>query len=139
MAEVTIFSEKELQKECIILTSRSSGAGGQNVNKVNNKVELRFHIDSSILLSPDEKALLHIKLASRINQEGYLIIQAQAFRSQLKNREDALRKLAALIRKALLRVKKRKKTKPTATSRQKRIETKRLHSSKKENRRKIES
>ncbi len=139
MAEVTIFSEKELQKECIILTSRSSGAGGQNVNKVNTKVELRFHIDSSILLSPDEKALLHIKLASRINQEGYLIIQAQAFRSQLKNREDALRKLAALIRKALLRVKKRKKTKPTATSRQKRIETKRLHSSKKENRRKIES
>ncbi len=139
MAEVTIFSEKELQKECIILTSRSSGAGGQNVNKVNTKVELRFHIDSSILLSPDEKALLHIKLASRINQEGYLIIQAQAFRSQLKNREDALRKLAALIRKALLRVKKRKKTKPTATSRQKRIETKRIHSSKKENRRKIES
>lgn len=127
-----------MKEECIFQTSRSSGAGGQNVNKVNTKVELRFHIDSSTVLSAEEKALLHIKLASRINQEGYLIIQAQASRSQLKNKEDALHKLVAMMRKALLPVKKRKKTKPTAASRQKRMETKRIHSGKKENRRKIE-
>lgn len=138
MAEVITFSEKELRDECKFLTSRSSGAGGQNVNKVNTKVELRFHIENSTILGPEEKALLHIKLASRINQEGYLIIQAQTSRSQLKNREDAFNKLVAMIRKALMPVKKRKKTKPTAASRQKRMETKRIHSSKKETRRKIE-
>ena len=80
-------SDIDLSSECIFAASRSSGPGGQNINKVNTKVELRFNITDSKILNDSEKELLLEKLASRINQEGLLILSSQSERSQLKNKE----------------------------------------------------
>jgi ribosome-associated protein len=123
--------ERNLLSECDFITSRSSGAGGQNVNKVNTKVELRFQIKQSHILDEDEKQILLSKLGKRISGEGFLIIQSQETRSQLKNKEEAIKKFFAILKKTLKPRKKRKKTRPSLTSRQKRLDDKRLHSEKK--------
>jgi ribosome-associated protein len=115
--------------------SRSSGPGGQNVNKVNTRVELRFHIDSSMLLTDAEKKILSEKLAAKINSAGELILVSQSERSQLRNRERVTEKFYALITKALTPRKKRKATKPTAASKEERLEEKRRQSEKKVRRR----
>jgi ribosome-associated protein len=127
-----------LNEELKISASRSSGAGGQNVNKVNTKVEVRFHIQESQVLSENEKALIYKKLATRISNEGYLIIFSQDERSQVKNKEIAIGKFYDLIIKALTPRKKRKATAPTGLSKEKRLQVKRKQSEKKELRKKIE-
>ncbi len=114
--------------------SRSSGPGGQNVNKVSTKVELRFHVASSQLLTESEKELIAEKLAPRINAAGELLLVAQSERSQLKNKEKVTEKFYALITKALTPRKKRKATRPSMASREERLETKRRQSEKKERR-----
>lgn len=129
---------RDLSSEFVFNTSRSSGAGGQNVNKVNTKVELRFHIDNSKLLTDDEKKIIREKLSNRVNDEGELIIAAQTERSQLKNKEKAIEKFYTLLEKALTPRKKRKPTKPTKTSVEKRLQEKKNKSEKKEWRRKSE-
>jgi ribosome-associated protein len=122
--------------EFVFKTSRSSGAGGQNVNKVNTKVELRFDVDGSELLTDDEKLLIRQKLANRINDEGELILASQTERTQLKNKEKVIEKFYMLVEKALTPRKKRKPTRPTMGSKEKRLEKKRMTSEKKEWRRK---
>jgi ribosome-associated protein len=107
---------------------RSSGAGGQNVNKVNTKVELRFHIANSALLTDEEKVLLHQKLINHITSDGFLVIRSQKERSQLMNKELTIEKFYLLIRKALTPRKKRKTTKPSKASKEKRLEIKRQKS-----------
>ena len=124
--------------ELIFNASRSSGAGGQNVNKVNTKVELRFKVDGSQLLTPEEKELLSAKLSSHISNEGFLIIVSQTERSQIKNKENATEKFYELLAKALTKRKKRKPTSPTKVSKEKRLEGKRKQSTKKELRKKLE-
>jgi ribosome-associated protein len=114
--------------------SRSSGAGGQNVNKVNTKVELRFHVESSRLLSTEEKSILIRKLANRINKEGELILTEQNERSQLKNKEKVIDRFYRLINRALIPQKRRKATRPTLASRRRRVENKKQHSEKKSRR-----
>lgn len=111
--------------------SRSSGPGGQHVNKVNTMVELRFNVPDSFILDQDEKALLLEKLKGRLTASGDLIITAQESRSQLQNRKLALEKFYTLIEEALRKAKKRRPTHPTAASRQKRLEAKRRQSEKK--------
>ena len=127
----------KLIDELIFQASRSSGAGGQHVNKVSSKIELRLNITNSSALSEEEKEILLLKLANRINKNHILILTVQESRSQHKNKEIALKKLLLLIRKALVKPKKRKKTKPSKQTIKKRLEKKAKHALKKENRRKI--
>ena len=103
---------------------RSSGPGGQNVNKVATAVQLRFDVGNSPALPGDVRTRL-IRLAHRrVSQEGILIIDAQRFRTQDRNREDAIARLVELIRRAAEKPKPRKKTKPSPASKQRRIESK---------------
>jgi ribosome-associated protein len=129
---------KNFSPEFEFQTSRSSGAGGQNVNKVSSKVELRFHIQNSQLLDETEKAKLTEKLANKINQDGFLIITAQETRSQLKNKELAIQKFYKLVEKAFFVPKKRQPTKIPQAVKAQRLETKKIDAEKKANRRKID-
>jgi ribosome-associated protein len=105
---------------------RSSGPGGQNVNKVSTAVELRFDAANSLSLSDEVRTRL-VKIAgNKVTNEGILIIEARRFRTQEKNRADAINRLTELIRKAAVKPGKRRKTRPTAQSREKRIKGKKL-------------
>ena len=103
--------ERGLDRECTYTAVRSSGPGGQNVNKVATKVELAFHVANSQLLTDEEKQALAEKLASKINDDGYLKISDSESRSQATNRENVLEKFYHTIEKALIKPKKRKPTK----------------------------
>jgi ribosome-associated protein len=108
--------------------SRSSGPGGQNVNKVNSKVELRFNITTTGSLTVEEKELVVSRLSTRINSEGDLIVTSQSERTQLQNREKAEERLYLLLARALTVKPKRKRTRPTAASREKRLTGKKIRS-----------
>ncbi len=102
---------------------RAQGAGGQNVNKVSSAVHLRFDIKASSLPQSYKEKLLSFK-DHHVTADGVIIIKAQRFRRQDKNREDALQRLAQLIRQAMVVQKKRKATKPTRGSQQRRMDSK---------------
>lgn len=133
-----IFIEPELNGEFVYLTSRSSGPGGQNVNKVNSKVEVRFDIANSLLLSEKQKEIILKKLATKISSEGILSVVSQKDRSQLANKQTATDRLYELINKALLPEKPRKATKPTFKAVEKRLTSKRIRSEIKQARNKID-
>jgi ribosome-associated protein len=103
---------------------RSSGPGGQNVNKVATAAQLRFDVGNSPSLPGDVRTRLILLAHRRISQEGILIIEAQRFRTQERNREDAIARLIELIRRAAEKPKPRKKTKPSQVAKQRRIESK---------------
>jgi ribosome-associated protein len=126
--------ERGLEKELSFQASRSGGAGGQNVNKVASKVELRFHVSDSQLLTDEEKALVQEKLANRINSEGFLQVVCQTERSQLQNKELCTERFYELLRQALTRQKKRKATQPTRASVKRRLESKKRQAAKKSSR-----
>ncbi len=124
-------SVRDLAKEVEFKTSRSSGAGGQHVNKVNSKVILLFDIANSRVLSPDQKVTLTQRLASRISRDALLAIQVQETRSQTANKEIALQKFEELIQKAFRKRKVRKATKPTKSATKERLKRKKIVSEKK--------
>jgi len=127
-----------LGKELTFTTSRSSGPGGQNVNKVNTKVTLNLDVTHSQILTPEEKEIILRKLATKITTEGILVITSQDKRSQLQNKEATIEKLEQWMKKAFEKRKARKATKPGKAAVQKRIDKKKKASEKKQWRRKIE-
>ena len=111
------------ESEIACIQIRAQGAGGQNVNKVSSAIQLRFDITKSSLPDFYKQRLLNMN-DRRISKDGVIIIKAQNYRTQEKNRADALMRLVSLIKSAGYQRKKRKPTKPTAASKQRRIETK---------------
>lgn len=130
--------DRNFQDEFVFQASRSGGPGGQNVNKVSSKVELRFHIANSALLNEDEKTIIAEKLVNKINNLGELILVSQDERSQLQNKEKVIEKFYYLINKALTTQKKRLNTKPTKASVEKRLESKRVQAKIKANRKDVD-
>ena len=120
--------------ELDVRVSRSSGAGGQHVNKTSSRVEIFWNVDTSRVLSDEQRARLREKLSSRLTADGSVRVVASDMRSQTRNRELAERRLAELIARSLIVPKKRKPTKPTKAAKEARLEAKRRHSSKKRER-----
>lgn len=117
-------NEDELRFEFV----RAAGPGGQNVNRVATAVQLRFDVRHSPTLPQNVRARLERLAGSRINKDGMLIINARRFRTQTRNRQDAIDRLSDLIRRAAQRRKPRKKTKPSKAARERRLEEKRHRS-----------
>lgn len=126
-----------LLPELVFTTSRSSGPGGQNVNKVNTKVTLKFDVRQSVALRPEQKELILKKIGSRLTKEGVLLITAQDKRSQLQNKEEVLQKLDELFIKIFTPKKQRKATKPSKAAKHARIKDKKQRSEKKQWRQKL--
>ncbi len=123
--------------EIEIQAIRSQGSGGQNVNKVSTAIHLRFDIKASSLPEIYKERLLNLN-DSRISSEGVVIIKAQRYRSQIKNKEDALNRLLEIIKSVTIQVKPREPTKPTRASKTKRLEGKAIQSRRKSLRSKVE-
>lgn len=124
--------KRPIEKELRFNTSRSGGPGGQHVNKTETQVEVRFHIPNSDLLTPEEKERLLHKLSHRVTKEGELILTDESSRSQVKNKEQVMEKLYAVLEEALKKPKKRKPTQPSKTAKRKRLDQKKQHAEKKQ-------
>jgi ribosome-associated protein len=112
------------RSELQIFFTRSSGPGGQHVNKTSTRAELAFDLKNSPSIPENDRDWLLAKLASKLDTEGVLRIAAQEYRSQLRNKEAAIERLQAMLQEAIKRPKKRKKSKPTKSSKEARLKSK---------------
>ena len=129
-------NKDQILKEVRFKAIRSSGAGGQHVNKVATKVILIFDLPNSEAFTAEEKIRLQENLKNRLNKEQELIVQSADSRSQTKNRETANKRLLMILEEGLKEKKVRKKTKPSPASKQKRLKAKRIQAEKKSSRKK---
>lgn len=139
-------SEKDVQingslslpfSELVFTFSRSGGAGGQNVNKVNTKVTLRFDVAGSPSLNSHQKSRILERLSGRMTGDGVMVISSSEHRTQRANRDAAVERLSMLLRHALVERKKRKKTKPTRASKERRLTSKRKRAQVKQQRKRV--
>ena len=130
-----VIDDSELDERFV----RASGPGGQNVNKVATAVQLRFDPERSAALSAEVRDRLRTLAGSRLTNEGVVVIDARAHRTQGQNREDARERLADLIRRALVRPKRRRKTKPGKAAKERRLETKKRRGETKQRRGRLSS
>jgi ribosome-associated protein len=133
ISDTLSIDEHEIHEEFI----RASGPGGQNVNKVATAVQLRFDVGNSPSLPAELRQRLLRLAGRRLTQNGVLIIAARRFRTQERNRQDALERLIDLIRRAALKPKARRETRPTLASKQRRLDAKRQRSAAKRGRRRV--
>ena len=136
MLEVTpglVIDESELDERFV----RASGPGGQNVNKVATAVELRFDVANSRTLPPDVRERLRVLAGTRMTSDGVLLIDARRHRTQAQNRQDARLRLTELLRQALVKPKRRRKTRPTKSSVEKRVQSKKRRAETKRSRGKV--
>lgn len=125
------------EREFWFTASRSGGAGGQHVNTTSTKVTLHWYPGSSAAFTPDQRRRVLHKLANRLTAEAELQLHSSTYRSQFRNREDACERLAELVKGALVIRKRRRKTKPSRGSIERRLKAKRVNSSKKKTRGKV--
>ena len=122
------------EEEVAFATSRSGGPGGQNVNKLETRVTLRFDLAGSAVFSEEQKARLRERLATRITRSGVLHVTAQKHRTQAANRDAAVERFAELVREALQEEAPRKKTRPSRAAKARRVDEKRRQSQRKRER-----
>jgi ribosome-associated protein len=122
------------ERELMWVAVRASGPGGQNVNKVSSKVELRFDFEASSALTASVKTRLHELAEHRLDSEGRILIVSQVTRNQPQNLADARQRLADLIARALVVPKRRRATRPSRAAKRARVNDKRVHSKKKQSR-----
>jgi len=122
----------DFSSEISFKTARRGGSGGQNVNKVETQAEALWHIASSRFFNDEEKTLIQQKLANKINKDGYLAVKSSETRSQLENKAIAQKKMLELVAKSLIKPKKRKATKIPKAVKEKRLDSKKKDSLKKE-------
>lgn len=128
------FNHEKLISECKFKTSKSSGAGGQHVNKVETRVTILFDVKNSEVLNEEQKELILKQISSKLNKDGILQISSQKYKSQYKNKENVKLKLISLLEKSLKPKKKRKKTKISKAAKLKRLNNKKFVSELKKSR-----